>query len=116
MKYRRVLRRRYGHTVDRGKRITRQKLAEMMYPWGADSGSGLPAYAVASFYGHDGPRGPGKPYPDKTYVERAIAQVEKDAVAADHGAFGWTKKDAKDLRRIASGLRYYLARDYTGGA
>ena len=105
----RALHKRYGHTADRGKRISRQKLGEMMSPWGGDSayGAGIGAVgAVGSFYygGHV--------YPKKEFVERAIVAVEADIQLAEQGLHGWTKKDAKDLRRIASGLRYWLARDY----
>jgi hypothetical protein len=54
-------------------------------------------------------------YPERRWVERALAQVEADAPKAEHGAHGWTKSDARDLRRIAAGLRYYLHHDYDGG-
>jgi len=80
-----------------------------MYPWGTDfsygKGSGS-VYAVASFYDS------GAVYPDAAVVRCALGQVESDAKLADFGAHGWTAKDARELRRIASGLRYWLARDY----
>jgi len=93
-----------------GKRIDRKKLAEMMYPWGS-MGYGAPSgavYAVASYYDD------GKVYPDRAVVERAIRAIEDDIPKAEFGAHGWTKADAKDLRRIADGLRYYLYLDYAG--
>lgn len=99
------------HEIDTtvGKRIDRKKLAEMMFPWGSDfsygQGSGAIG-AVASYYSSD------KKYPDRKWVERALEQVEADAPRAEHGAHGWTKADAKTLRRIAQGLRYYLVLDY----
>jgi len=65
---------------------------------------------VASYYVDD------KKYPDRKWVEKALAQVEIDIPRAEHGAHGWTKADAKDLRRIAQGLRYYLIQDYSGGS
>lgn len=89
-----------------GKRIDRKKLGEMMSPWGADSGPGLPIYAVSSYYYV------GKVYPDRNLVERAIAEIERDIPRAERGEAGWTKADAKDLRTIAAGLRYYLVHDY----
>lgn len=81
-----------------------------MSPWGGDSGSGLPVYAVGSYYygGHV--------YPDRMMVERAITTIEGDIPRAEAGAHGWTKKDAAELRRIASGLRYYLRHDYGGAS
>ncbi|HSX22546.1 MAG TPA: hypothetical protein VLE97_07220 [Gaiellaceae bacterium] len=92
-----------------GKRIDRKKLAELMSPWGSDfsygEGSGAVG-AVASYYYS------GKKYPDRKWVERAIRAIDADIPKAEHGAHGWTKSDAKDLRRIAQGLRYYLIHDY----
>ena len=100
-----------GREVDAavGKRIDRRKLGELMSPWGGDFsyGEGLGSiYAVSSFY-HSG-----KKYPDKRYVERALKEIEKDIPRAERGESGWTTSDAKDLRRIAQGLRYYLIHDY----
>jgi len=91
------------------RRIDRRRLGELMSSWGSDSGSGLPVYAVGSYYygGHV--------YPDPKLVERAIAEVESYIPKAEHGVHGWTKKDAADLRRMASGLRYYLEHDYPAG-
>lgn len=86
-----------------GKHIDRRKLAEMMSPW--DQGS---VYAVSSYYYG------GKKYPDRNVVEKAIAQIEADVPRAERGEYGWTKSDAKDLRTIAAGLRYYLRNDYDG--
>jgi hypothetical protein len=92
-----------------GKRIDRKKLGEMMSPWGGDFayGQGTGAIgAVSSYYYSD------KKYPDRKWVERALQAIEEDIPKAEHGAHGWTKSDAKDLRKIASGLRYYLVHDY----
>ena len=95
-----------------GKRIDRKKLGSMMFPWGSDfsygQGSGAVG-AVASYYVD------GKKYPDRVWVDRAIKAIEADIPKAEHGAHGWTKTDAKDLRTIASGLRYYLVHDYKNG-
>ena len=93
-----------------GKRIDRKKLGEMMHPWsGVGYGPDLTAiYGVASYYDS------GKKYPDRAIVERAIKAIEADIPKAEHGAHGWTKADAKDLRTIAAGLRYYLLHDYNG--
>ena len=87
--------------------IDRRRLGEMMSPWGGDSGSGLPIYAVGSFYFG------GKAYPDRSMVERAIAEVERMVPLANQGQHGWTRKDASELRTIARGLKCYLALDYT---
>jgi hypothetical protein len=94
-----------------GRRIDRKKLGEMMSPWGGDFayGEGTGAVGAVSSYYYSG-----KKYPDRTLVERALKAVEADAPKAEHGAHGWTKSDAKDLRTIASGLRYYLNLDYKG--
>jgi hypothetical protein len=94
-----------------GKRIDRKKLGELMAPWGGDAayGAGTGAIgAVSSFYYS------GKKYPDRKLVERSITAIEADIPRAEHGAHGWTKADAKNLRRIAQGLRYYLIHDYKG--
>lgn len=95
-----------------GKRIDRKKLGELMSPWGSDfsygEGSGAVG-AVSSYYYSN------KKYPDRLWVERAIKAIETDIPKAEHGAHGWTKADAKDLRRIAQGLRYYLIHDYKNG-
>ena len=92
-----------------GKRIDRKKLGELMSPWGSDfsygQGSGAVG-AVASYYSSD------KKYPDRTWVDRALAAIEGDIPKAQHGAHGWTPSDVKDLRKIAQGLRYYLVHDY----
>jgi hypothetical protein len=95
-----------------GKRIDRKKLAGLMFPWGSDSsyGQGSGAIgAVASYYVD------GKKYPDRKWVERALKQVDEDLPKAEEGAHGWTKADAKTLRTIAAGLRYYLVHDYKAG-
>jgi len=92
-----------------GTRIARKKLGEMMSPWGGDFayGQGTGAIgAVSSYYYSD------KKYPDRKWVARALQAIEEDIPKAEHGAHGWTKSDAKDLRKIASGLRYYLKHDY----
>jgi hypothetical protein len=92
-----------------GKRIDRKKLGEMMSHWGGDFayGAGTGAIgAVSSFYYS------GKKYPDRSMVARSIKAIEADIPKAEHGAHGWTTSDAKDLRRIAQGLRYYLIHDY----
>jgi hypothetical protein len=106
-------RKKIGHAVKRpaatGTRIARKKLGEMMSPWGGDFayGQGTGAIgAVSSYYYSD------KKYPDRKWVERALQAIEEDIPKAEHGAHGWTKSDAKDLRKIASGLRYYLLHDY----
>lgn len=92
-----------------GRRIDRKKLGEMMSPWGSDfsygQGSGAIG-AVSSYYYSD------KKYPDRGWVARALEAIEEDIPRAEHGAHGWTKKDARDLRKIAAGLRYYLHYDY----
>jgi hypothetical protein len=92
-----------------GKRIDRKKLGEMMSPWGSDfsygEGSGS-INAVSSYYYS------GKKYPDRWYVERALKEIEATIPRAERGESGWTKSDARDLRRIAQGLRYYLVHDY----
>ena len=92
-----------------GKRIDRKKLGELMGPWGSDfsygEGSGAVG-AVSSYYYSD------KKYPDRKWVERALQAIEADVPRAERSEAGWTKSDAKDLRRIASGLRYYLNLDY----
>lgn len=92
-----------------GKRIDRKKLGAMMSPWGGDFayGQGTGAIGAVSSYYYSG-----KKYPDRVWVERALAAIEADVPKAEHGAHGWTKSDAKDLRRIAEGLRYYLVHDY----
>jgi hypothetical protein len=92
-----------------GKRIDRKKLGEMMSPWGGDFayGQGIGAIGAVSSYYYSG-----KVYPDRVWVERAIAAIEADVPKAEHGAHGWTKADAKNLRRILQGLRYYLHLDY----
>ncbi len=95
-----------------GKRIDRKKLAGLMFPWGSDSsyGQGSGAIgAVASYYVD------GKKYPDRKLVERALKQVDEDLPKAEEGAHSWTKADAKTLRTIAAGLRYYLVHDYKAG-
>lgn len=88
-----------------GKRIDRKKLGELMSPWGSDSsyGQGSGAIGAVSSYYYDD-----KKYPDRVWVERALKAIEADIPKAEHGAHGWTKSDAKDLRKIAQGLRYYL--------
>lgn len=92
-----------------GKRIDRKKLGEMMSPWGSDFsyGEGSGAVGAVSSYYYSG-----KKYPDRAWVEKAIKAIEADIPKAEHGAHGWTKSDAKDLRRIVQGLRYYLIHDY----
>lgn len=88
----------------------RRSLGDLMSSWGADTGAGLPVYAVGSYYygGHA--------YPDRVMVERAIATVEADVPRAESGANGWTKADADELRVIARGLRHFLALDYPRGS
>lgn len=92
-----------------GKRIARKKLAEMMAPWGGDFayGEGTGSVGAVSSYYYDD-----KKYPDRAYVEKALKAIEADIPKAEHGAHGWTKADAKSLRTIAQGLRYYLLHDY----
>ena len=94
-----------------GERIDRKKLGEMMHPWSSVGygPAGTAIYAVASYFDS------GKKYPDRTVVERAIAAIDADIPKAEHGAHGWTKADAKDLRTIAAGLRYYLIHDFGEG-
>ena len=105
-------RKKRGHAIksaSAGTRIARKKLGEMMSPWGGDFayGQGTGAIgAVSSYYYSD------KKYPDRKWVERALQAIEEDIPKAEHGAHGWTKSDAKDLRKIAAGLRYYLLHDY----
>jgi hypothetical protein len=94
-----------------GRRIDRKKLGELMSSWGGDFayGEGTGSIgAVSSYYNS------GKKYPERSYVERAIKAIEADIPKAEHGAHGWTKSDAKDLRTIAAGLRHYLNLDYKG--
>lgn len=92
-----------------GKHVDRKKLGAMMSLWGSDfsygEGSGAVG-AVSSFY-YDG-----KKYPERRWVERALTAIEEDIPKAERGEYGWTKSDARDLRRIAQGLRYYLVHDY----
>ena len=98
-----------GHskgTPSKSEMISRKKLGEMMGPWGGDSGSALPVLAVGSYYSG------GHVYPDKTMVERAVQEIERDIPLARRGEYGWTKKDAADLATIARGLRHYLKTDY----
>ena len=94
-----------------GKRIDRKKLGEMMHPWSSlgYGPAGTAIYAVASHYDN------GTKYPDRTIVERAIEAIEADIPKAEHGAHGWTKSDANDLRKIAAGLRYFFVNDYKNG-
>lgn len=64
----------------------------------------------------------GKAYPQRVFVERAIAAIEKELKNAKHtgsseGKNGGRRSarpptDAKDLRKILQGLRYYLHLDY----
>ena len=101
-----------GHTKgtpSKSEMIPRKKLGEMMGPWGSDFSYGVGSgsiSAVGSYYSVD------KVYPDRKYVEQALAEVEKDEPLAKAGAHGWTKKDAAELRKIAGGLRHYLRTDY----
>lgn len=92
-----------------GKRIDRKKLGEMMGPWGGDFayGTGTGAIGAVSSYYYGG-----KKYPDRSWVEKALSAIEADVPKAERGEHGWTKADAKDLRTIAAGLRYYLVQDY----
>ena len=103
----RALRRRYGRAGVKPRRIDRKKLGEMMSPWGGGGDGGV--YAVGSYYygGHV--------YPERQVVVGAIKQIESNIPRGEAGAFGWTKKDVKDMRTIAAGLRYYLAHDYPAG-
>lgn len=96
-----------ANEATKAKRIDRKRLGEMMSPWGADGDGGIAA--VGSFYygGHV--------YPDPKLVEGAIQQAERNIPKAERGEHGWTKKDAKELRTIAAGLRYYLEHDYPAG-
>ena len=94
--------------------MTREWLGQKMSPWGSDFSYGQDSGsvgAVGSFY-FGLRRGEGKPYPDKKYVEQAIAAVEKWEPMAERGERGWTKRDAAELRTIARGLRYFLRVDY----
>jgi len=89
--------------------VPRKRLGLMMSSWGGDFsyGRGTGAVgAVASFYHSD------KPYPDKGIVREALQEVERLEPLAMHGAHGWTPKDARELRNIAGGLKYYLKADY----
>lgn len=96
-----------------GKKIDRKKLGEMMGPWGSDfsygEGSGAVG-AVSSYYFS------GKKYPERRWVERALRAIEADIPRAQRGESGWTKADARNLRTIAAGLRYYLVQDYGGSS
>lgn len=94
-----------------GKKIDRKKLGEMMGPWGGDFayGEGTGAIGAVSSYYYSGMK-----YPERRWVERALSAIEADIPKAEHGAHGWTKSDANDLRKIAAGLRYYLQHDYNG--
>lgn len=92
-----------------GQRIDRRKLGVLMGPWGGDFAYGEgpgSVQAVSSYYYV------GKKYPDRSRVARAIKEIEADVPKAERGLHGWTKSDAKDLRTIARGLRYYLRQDY----
>lgn len=107
---RKGLRHRYGHAGRISQpgemRISKKSLATLMFPWGSDSGSGLPMYAVASFFFNN------HVYPDRNMLIRAIEEAERTIPRAQAGAHGWTAKDARDLKRIAGGLRYWLRKDY----
>lgn len=94
-----------------GKRIDRKKLGELMAAWGGDFayGTGTGAIGAVSSYYYGG-----KKYPDRRWVEQALSAIEADVPRAERGEHGWTKADARDLRTIASGLRYYLVQDYNG--
>lgn len=103
------------HATKRGavkagaKRVDRRKLGEMMAPWGGDFsyGEGTGAIgAVSSFYSS------GTKYPERRWVERALSAIEADVPRAERGEHGWTRADARSLRSIAAGLRYYLRHDY----
>lgn len=78
-----------------------------MSPWGSDKDSIGP---VGSYYYS------GLIYPDKQYVEDALAEVEsmllRVSARVKESVHGWSSKDVRELRRIASGLRYYLQLDY----
>ena len=93
----------------KSQRVSRTWLGEKMAPWGSDfsygEGSGSVG-AVSSFYISD------EVYPDRTVVERAVRAIEEDIPMAERGEHGWTKRDAGQLRSIASGLRYFLRTDY----
>lgn len=93
----------------KSQRVSRTWLGEKMAPWGSDfsygEGSGSVG-AVSSFYISD------EVYPDRTVVERAVRAIEEDIPKAERGEHGWTKRDAGQLRSIASGLRYFLRTDY----
>lgn len=95
-----------------GKRIDRKKLGEMMSAWGGDFAYGTDTGAigaVSSYYYS------GKKYPERRWVEQALSAIEADVPKAERGAHGWTTADARDLRTIAAGLRYYLLHDYNNG-
>lgn len=85
-------------------RTDRKRLGEMMSPWGGDGDRGIGPVGSYYYGGHV--------YPDKSLVENAMRDALRMEVLAKHGAHGWTPKDAKDLRRMAAGLRWFLERDY----
>jgi len=91
------------------RRIDRRKLGELMSPWGSDfsygKGSGAVG-AVSSFYYSD------HVYPHAEIVDDALQEILRLIPMAEGEMHGWTLKDARQLRSIASGLRYYLHRDY----
>jgi hypothetical protein len=80
----------------------------MMSPWGGGGDQGVGPVGSYYYGGHV--------YPDRKWVEGAIAQIDGYIPKAEAGVHGWTKKDVRDLRTIASGLRYYLAHDYPDSA
>jgi len=85
-------------------RIDRKRLGEMMSPWGGDGDRGIGPVGSYYYGGHV--------YPDKSLVENAMRDALRFIPMANEGVYGWTKKDAKDLKKMAAGLRYYLERDY----
>lgn len=94
----------------KSQKMSRRYLAEKMSKWGSDFSYGKgpgSIGAVSSYYVSD------MVYPNRTIVERALAEVEKDIPLAEHGAHGWTRRDAGELRTIAKGLRYFLHHDYS---
>ena len=93
--------------------MIRKLLGLRMAPWGGDAafGAGVGAVgAVGSFYAS------GKPYPERSRVVTALAEIKRTLSQAEKGMHGWTKRDASDLRAIEAGLRYYLVKDYPEGA
>jgi hypothetical protein len=109
------LHRRYGRadaapaaTSTAAKKVDRQKLGNMMAPWGKNGDNGI--YPVGSYYFAD------KVYPNKANVEKALKDIEAltGKSAFELTSLGHSAKDVETLKAIAGGLKYFLQNDYAG--